>query len=101
MTARAVRRRTVEINYHTRQNSAYRFGHTNSGRSSERPFFIEHVFQQPVSAGIYHKKSVYDPSQAVSTNNSKDSPIPLQVVRGIANKKVTVSGGRREIGIPH
>ena len=39
MTARAVRRRTVEINYHTRQNSAYRFGHTNSGRSSERPFF--------------------------------------------------------------
>ena len=51
MTARAVRRRTVEINYHTRQNSAYRFGHTNSGRSSERPFFIEHVFQQPTTAG--------------------------------------------------
>ena len=39
MTARAVRRRTVEINYHTRQNSAYRFGHTNGGRSLERPLF--------------------------------------------------------------
>ena len=44
MTARAVRRRTVEINYHTRQNSAYRFGHTNSGRSSERPFFHRACF---------------------------------------------------------
>ena len=39
MTARAVRRRTVEINYHTRQNSAYRFGHTNSGRSSGASVF--------------------------------------------------------------
>ena len=101
MTARAVRRRTVEINYHTRQNSAYRFGHTNSGRSSERPFFHRASFPAAHRCWESIIKNRFTSHRKPFQRITARILPPLQVVRGIANKKVTVSGGRREIGIPH
>jgi len=95
MTARAVRRRTVEINYHTRQNSAYRFGHTNGGRSLERPLFSYPLIKNSVNfiLGSIAKSTILQYRQCIAGGGF------TAAFSGTANNTVVCNREQYKIGL--